>query len=49
MKEIINLKENSEDNLDSQKIQDHRSLSWTGVVVFFALFTIAFSSTLFVL
>ena len=48
MQETINLKENSENDLDSQKIQDH-PLSWIGVFAFFALFTLVFSSTLFVL
>ena len=48
MEKIIDLKENSENNLDSQKTQNY-PLSWMGVVAFFALFTLVFSSTLFVL
>ena len=52
MGKIIDLKENSENNMDtqtdSQKIQSN-VFSWWGIFAFFALFTMVFSSTLFVL
>ena len=49
MEEISDLKENSENNLNSQAYKVNTFLSWGVILAFFALFTVMSSSTLFVL